>query len=395
MARNSDRFNLEDWKLTLPVNKWGIKAGKALEIKDLEDYEHPRYFYDSYDGAMVFKAATDGATTHKSSYARSELREMDNGKLAAWDLDTGGILSATLKVEQVPLKNDGSQGRVVVGQVLGESDELVRLCYENNSLYFVNDKAGGNRNREARFTFENKEGEKPNVSLGEKFSYMIQVREDTLKVKIFADGQEYVSHSSIHSAWQKDDFFFKAGVYLGLNENSGEGIGKAAFYGVSFGHQGSKGSEAWKKHVARDIEKDDDKDKENPHKSSKENDKDHSPKKATVEKEENNDSLTSPKGDHHQSQKQTVFASDKKEELSVKKEILGNNDDAFTFETSKDKKIESNDTENDLSMIHHVNNVSENFLERFELSKYFSPEDSSAGKDAFTYTPVEDIAFAG
>ena len=142
---------------------------------------------------MVFKAAVDGATTSGSKYARTELREMDGTEKAAWNLKNGGTLTATLKVDETPIKDGGTPGRVVVGQIHGQDEELVRLYFENGNAYFMNDQAGSS-NKETKFTFKNDAGEQPDISLGETFSYMIDAHGKNLLVKIKADGQEYVSN---------------------------------------------------------------------------------------------------------------------------------------------------------------------------------------------------------
>ena len=74
-------------------------------------------------------------------------------------------------------------GRIVVGQIHGQDDELVRLYYEGGKVYFMNDQAGSS-NKETKFTFKNDAGEQPNISLGETFSYMIDAHGKNLTVKI-------------------------------------------------------------------------------------------------------------------------------------------------------------------------------------------------------------------
>ncbi len=234
MAYNSDNFKLHSWKLTVPMDRNGGGDGTALEIKNLLGYES-KYFYDAPDGAMVFVAPTNGATTSGSSYPRSELREMNGSLLSFWNLARGGTMTATLKADQVPILNDGSDGRIIVGQIHGEEEELIRLYYDNDTVYFMNDQAGSN-NQETKFTFKNANGQEPDISIGEKFSYKIDAHSDTMKVDVFADGQIFSSISKINAVWQSDTLYFKAGLYLGVNELNGSGSGKASFYGLDFGH---------------------------------------------------------------------------------------------------------------------------------------------------------------
>lgn len=245
MGYNSDHFNLSNWKITLPVDSKGSISGTAIEVQNLINYENSNYFWDAPDGAMVFRAMADGATTSGSKYARSELREMNGDDRAAWKLSQGGTMSATLKIDELPTRTDGSGGRMVVGQIHGKDHELIRLYYENGTVHFVNDRAGSS-NKETTFTFKNSKGEQPSIGIGEKFSYLIDAHGSTLTVKVFADGQEYSSVTAINSVWQSDELYFKAGVYLGINETNGRGNGQASFYGLDFSHKAGEGMGGWK-----------------------------------------------------------------------------------------------------------------------------------------------------
>ncbi|MGF9764124.1 polysaccharide lyase family 7 protein [Microvirga sp. 0TCS3.31] len=235
-AAPSGNFNLSNWKITLPVDQGGSLSGTAIEVQNLSSYKNSKYFYTGSDGAMVFYAPVNGATTKGSSYARSELREMSGSEKAAWDLSKGGFMSATLEVDAAP-NRDGIGGRLVVGQIHGQDDELVRLYWENGTVYFVNDQAGSG-NSETKFTLKDNTGATPNVSLNEKFSYTINAKGSTLDVDVYADGKVYESSTKINSVWQSDTFYFKAGAYLGANESNGSGAGQASFYALDVNHDG-------------------------------------------------------------------------------------------------------------------------------------------------------------
>ena len=235
-AAPSVNFNLTNWKLTLPVDHGGSFDGTAMEVKNLSGYQNSNYFYTGSDGAMVFYAPVEGATTNGSTYARSELREMNGTANAAWNLSAGGFMSATLAVDAAPVRT-GAGGKIVVGQIHGQSQELVRLYWENGTIYFVNDQAGSN-NTETKFTLKNSAGETPEVSLDERFSYTINAKGDDLTVTVSADGQIYTSATKINDVWDTDTFYFKAGAYLGANETNGSGYGQTSFYALDFNHTG-------------------------------------------------------------------------------------------------------------------------------------------------------------
>jgi Ca2+-binding RTX toxin-like protein len=241
MSYNSDHFDLTKWYLTLPVDSAGGTDSLALNVMNLTGYES-MYFYDGPDGGMVFISIPDGATTSNTKYPRSELRELDgSGNLAGWNLAKGGTMTATLKVNEIPMTSLGDPGKAVIGQIHGKSDELVRLYWDNNTVYFKNDQAGSN-NGEMQFSLKNSAGQTPVIHLGEQFSYKIDAHGSMLKVEVYFNGQTYSSTTAINSVWQSDTLYFKAGIYLGNNAEQGAtGEGKVSFYGLDYGHTAGSG----------------------------------------------------------------------------------------------------------------------------------------------------------
>lgn len=227
-------FDLSSWNLTIPVDSVGKTSGVASIVKFPSAYSSA-YFNQLGDNKIVFSADVAGATTSGSKYARSELREMDGTNLAAWKLAQGGTMSATLSVDEVPTLNSGAKGRVVVGQIHGKSDEIVRLYWENGTIYFANDRAGAN-NTEIKFQLFDQNNQNPDVALGEKFSYIISAKGDKLVVAVYTDGKVYSSETRINSVWQSDSLYFKAGVYLGVNETQGTGKGVVQFDALDYSH---------------------------------------------------------------------------------------------------------------------------------------------------------------
>jgi Ca2+-binding RTX toxin-like protein len=234
----SGNFNLTRWKIGLPIDVNGAYVGTATEVKHLIGYQHPTYFYTGPDGAMTFAAPVEGSTTSGSNYARSELLEMNGTARAAWNLEQGGFMTATLEIDRAPIKFSGVAGRIVIGQIHGLDNELVRLYWENGRIYFVNGLAGAT-NVSTTFNLTNANGQQPNVSLDEQFSYTIHAKNNDLLVSVEADGQTYTSVTRINDIWDTDVFYFKAGAYLGVNETQGTGWGQTSFYGLSVNHDGT------------------------------------------------------------------------------------------------------------------------------------------------------------
>ncbi len=273
MTWNFNDFDLSLWKVTMPVDgdyyesdggDGDFTDDTAYEIKDIEGWEDPDFFfYNQSEGTMVFSSPVVGAkTSANTKYTRSELREREineNGSTvdASWTINEGGTLSATLKVTELATEDDGDPARVIIGQIHGENDELVRIYYNaDGELYYANEITGSD-GAERLFYFENANGDSPDVSLGEQFSYIIDVANDELVVQIYADGQVYdavatdgVDPKEIVSTWYNDTFYFKAGVYQGVTDISGhaaEGSGTvtAAFYDIDVSHTPGEGRDAW------------------------------------------------------------------------------------------------------------------------------------------------------
>ena len=273
MAWTFDDFDLSEWKVTLPNDAdYYVEDGgdgdfsddTAYEVKDIEGFEDPdAFYYNEEEGTMVFSADVSGAKTSSSTkYTRSELRERTvdedgNTSDAAWTIEDGGTLSATLKVTELAVEDDGDAGRVIVGQIHGEDDELVRIYYNaDGELYYANEITGSD-GEERLFSFENEAGESPDVALGETFSYIIDVTDGQLIVQIYADGEVYspvptdgVDPYEIVDTWYDDTFYFKAGVYQAVNDLEGDaaegtGTAMAEFYGIDVSHEPGEGRDAW------------------------------------------------------------------------------------------------------------------------------------------------------
>lgn len=238
IAAPSSKIDLSDWKLQLPIDAKGTFSGKAAEVKVLSNYVHQDYFRTGSDGAVVLAAPVDGATTGGSIYARSELREMNGPAPAEWTLAQGGRLTATLQVDAAPIQSDGTYGKMVVGQIHGGDGQMVRLAWQDGTLFFAND-ITSNGKKDVHIELLNAAGQQPDVDLNETFSYSIDVSNNRLTVAVEADGQVYSSSSAINKAWSDNAFYFKAGAYLGVNEKTGQGVGQVSLFALDVDHDGS------------------------------------------------------------------------------------------------------------------------------------------------------------
>ncbi|KAA3658467.1 MAG: hypothetical protein DWQ10_11110, partial [Calditrichaeota bacterium] len=76
-------------------DQWRITMGDGSSARNLVNYEHEDYFFNTNDGTdwVVYKTPNSGGTTPNSSNTRSELRQS-----AEWTPEIGGKLTGTLKV---------------------------------------------------------------------------------------------------------------------------------------------------------------------------------------------------------------------------------------------------------------------------------------------------------
>ena len=194
-------------------------TGTAVEVANLSNYSRNPFFYTGSDGAMVFRAAVDGATTSGSSDARSELREMNGTARAAWNLSTGGVMTCYAGGRCGPHPLRRHHGKVVVGQIHGQNDEC-RGCTGTPARCTLPTTSPDRTMRSTSSTSPT-----PPVSsrtfAERKISYVIDAKGSSLEVSVYADGDVYRSATPINSVWQSDTFNFKAGTYLGANETRG------------------------------------------------------------------------------------------------------------------------------------------------------------------------------
>jgi len=217
-------IDLTNWSWTGPIDKDGKFKGTASIVKPIpKGFQKSPYFVQD-DNGITFAAVVEGATTSGSNYARSELRELINGKEAAWKTDKDCSLEATLKVLEVPTKSkDKKPGRIVIGQIHGPKDELCRLYYDNGEIYFYDDKAGPSK-KETKFELVDANGVTSNIKLGEQFEYTIKVSAGRLSVSVKHGLNVYNASEIIGPFWKGKACYFKAGVYLGVGkEGSGAG----------------------------------------------------------------------------------------------------------------------------------------------------------------------------
>ncbi|WP_209349316.1 polysaccharide lyase family 7 protein [Pontixanthobacter sp. CEM42] len=268
----ASKFDLSQWKITLPIDEDGDKKPDEINVKAIQKYSHPDFFYLDEDGGMVFATPNKATTTANTSNTRSELRQMlrgTNTRIGTHDggnnfavearkdsdkfASIGGKMEATLKVDHVA-KNAGNPNKapaysVVIGQIhatkykstssgFGYGNEPIKIYYkkwpghEYGSVFWTYERNLARDNPDRKDIavpvfgnlWDNPEdpGEK-GIKLGEEFSYTINVHRNTMYVNFTNDRLGEVGHavSLIKGvdeldnpySYGGDTLYFKAGAY--------------------------------------------------------------------------------------------------------------------------------------------------------------------------------------
>jgi hypothetical protein len=240
------KFDLSQWKLTLPLDENNDGQVDEIDTKALKNYSHKDFFYLNEKGHMVFTAPNVATTTSGSTNTRSELRQMLRGsktKISTHDprnnfaLKThplsrkfamvGGKLEATVYVSQVATRAKYAEKppafSVVVGQIhadkgseelkkktgFGWGNEPIKIYYKKwpnhskGSVFWSYERnlAKDNPNRiDIAYpvwgnTWENpaEPGDK-GVALNEEFSYVINVYQDIMYLTFTSPRHETVKY---------------------------------------------------------------------------------------------------------------------------------------------------------------------------------------------------------
>ena len=280
----ADKFDLSHWKITVPLDENNDGKIDEIDVKDIQTYSHPDFFYLDDNGNMVFTVPNKAQTTSGSSNTRSELRQMLRGlnkkigthspgnnftiavnPLAKHFAAVGGKMEATLKVDAVSLRAGHPEKRpaysVVVGQIhadknkklqkltkgkgdFGWGNEPIKIYYkkwpnhDKGSVFWNYErnltKTDPNRTDIAYPIWGNlwTNPEDPGaagISLGEEFSYIINVHENIMYLTFTSEGHPEVKYQIDLSnnvdangnpdpldnpnGYALDGNYFKAGAY--------------------------------------------------------------------------------------------------------------------------------------------------------------------------------------
>ena len=218
-------FNLSIWSLQLPIGSPGSPTTiQPSQLKGASGYTNPAYFWtDKNDGSMTFWDPEAGVTTPNSSYARSELREMNsNGSAADWSLSGTHKLSATLRI--VSVTKNVCVGQIHLGSGGSSTKPLLELYYHSNGDIVLGlEKSPDGGQNTSTLT---------NVPLGTQWSYVIAIVGGKIQVTVNGSTKSYAIASGFNAYHQ----YFKAGDYNQSSSSSTSNGAKVKFYALTVAH---------------------------------------------------------------------------------------------------------------------------------------------------------------
>src|SRR5882724_11480761 len=230
-------FDLSHWKEQLPTDGGALTCTNLgvdeFSPAQLEAGTNNAYFYTGSDGAMVFWAPVNGASTSGSQNPRSELRELINPSSSSvnWIPYGTHILDAQCKVLQVGPVNR----KVIIGQIHAFSSAAlptVTIYYNNGTLSATVKTNSIDDNSDFKFT------NCGNVGLSNTITYQIKVVNGLISIAINNKTNSFNIFQS-DPAYTNETQYFKAGSYCQefscSNPSTNDGA-RVAFYVVNLTH---------------------------------------------------------------------------------------------------------------------------------------------------------------
>ncbi len=218
-------FNLSIWELQLPIGSPGSPTTiPPSQLQGANGYRNPSYFWtDKNDGSMTFWDPESGVTTPNSSFARTELREMNgNGTAADWTLAGNHTLSAELRV--VSVTSNVCVGQVHLGSGGTSTKPLLELYYHSNGNIYLGTENSPSGGQTLHYI--------TNVALGVHWTYVINVNGNTINLTVNGIKTSYSIPTSFNAYHQ----YFKAGDYNQSSSSSTSNGAKVKFYSLTVSH---------------------------------------------------------------------------------------------------------------------------------------------------------------
>jgi len=204
-----------DWYLTLPTGSKG--KPDTVQPAQLADYSSKWFHATPEKDGIVFTANAGGVTTSGSSYPRTELREMNGSKLAAWSNTRG---THTLTVRQAVTALPAAKPEVVTAQIHDSEDDVMEVRLESGKLI-----ASYNDGR-TDVTLD------PKYTLGTPYDLTITASGG--RIRVAYNGAKKLDIAKRGSGW-----YFKSGSYVQSNTSKGDkpsAVGVVVIYKIAATH---------------------------------------------------------------------------------------------------------------------------------------------------------------
>lgn len=235
-------------KLTLPVDEDGKPGADEIEAADLDNYSS-RYWYQPAPGQLtrsgyiatgdetVFWTPVNGnGITKTASTPRTEMREQKilGKNRGNWGLSGTHIQTGTVTVTAIPTPIKSSTKTFIVFAQIHSVDNAppIKLLFQrlsNGSTeifsnYNTKPVKGSSVNSSVRVP----------VHVGDKFNYEIRMVNGIVTALV---NGKVLETQNLNKAWKGAEFYFKAGCYLGNNDETARGAGEVAYSSIEVTHQ--------------------------------------------------------------------------------------------------------------------------------------------------------------
>lgn len=230
----------------MPVDEDGSRGPDEIDAADLVSYSS-RYWFNPSDGQLsqagyrarggetVFWVPVNGAASG-SDLPRSEMREqLELGSNSTnWRLTGTHIQRGTVIVTRLPTPlRAGQTTRVIFAQMHSvDNAPPVKLIFQaaadgTTSVfgdYNVLRRAGNSENSRIALP----------IALGQAISYEIRVVDGEVTTTV---NGRVIDSRNLRPIWTFEEFFFKAGNYLGNNSSNASGYGEVVYTAIERVHR--------------------------------------------------------------------------------------------------------------------------------------------------------------
>lgn len=213
--------DLAQWSLTLPTGKQGHPD--TVKPADLAATANDDFHRTDDGRGLVLSARADGVTTGGSDYPRSELREVDGDRDAAWTNTRG---THTLDLREAVTAVPKGKPEVVAAQIHDGHDDVIQVRLEGAKLLVAADDGKTTRTLD------------PAYKLGTPYRVRIVAADSRVTV-------QYNDEAPVTLPLSGTGWYFKVGAYVQANGSQvtdPSTTGEVTVYSATVTHDGAPAS---------------------------------------------------------------------------------------------------------------------------------------------------------